>query len=830
MSRDFENYEHYEHFEKALDELAARIDVVALRPDMVKRPFTKLVARILVALDWRPVLAIHETTALVELMRVAPKAEEARVKRIELALDELDANVTAVERACVTRGEPPTAYATSLRRMLEVIARCVRAREPLGLRLAGQIDTNVLLPPLRLTAEGEDGRTPSQVRLLELQLASIDHLLDAAHAEPALLARRRRLLEAARQLLLETAAALPLEGQGVEQRQNAIASEILRLDRYEALGLSADVGLLHQARSAASRGDRAKLHAAVAALDELAVSRGDAEIAARTGPILDGIWQGIDRTSRDARAYSLQASAHDAFGSRALRAVADGYAAARARSLPADPNIAATVRAYLAPGQERATLAAALAVDGCFEVGGVMLPTRVVDEESKKSVVRFPTADLLIVPAESPVDIPDAIFGDPRTVLLDLAAGKLLARRFVHEERIEKPRNTLRGDVRIFLLDGSTSMLGARARLRDALMVAELSTLMRRLDQHGRTARLSLFYRYFTDWLGPTYRIDSGASALAGIADVLANVHSGGTDIETALVASFAQVREARAADPDLARAQIVVVTDGNAPVREALVEEARAGLESIPIALSVIALGAENHALRSIVARQRARGERAFYHFISDASLVAICAGSLERGAALHLPPIPPSRAASSAEAQRQLDELSSALLDDLAMLERTRDIAAIEALEVERVARHRTEAETGTALAPITEGERARAEALLKDGAALERRFARWFPRRVAGVPGAIGAASATSFVMPEEGTRERDDIDAVALALATLAEAVAVTGGSPLSRRADAIEILERLLPDVGVTSWRYEEVLRLGAVGVERGIAGVLQSVG
>jgi hypothetical protein len=81
-----------------------------------------------------------------------------------------------------------------------------------------------------------------------------------------------------------------------------------------------------------------------------------------------------------------------------------------------------------------------------------------------------------------------------------------------------------------------------------------------------------------------------------------------------------------------------------------------------------------------------------------------------------------------------------------------------------------------------------------------------------------------------MPEDGTRERDDIDAVALALATLAEAVAVTGGSPLSRRADAIEILERLLPDVGVTSWRYEEVLQSGAQTVERGVAAVLLAVG
>src|SRR5262249_43177950 len=70
-------------------------------------------------------------------------------------------------------------------------------------------------------------------RLIEVELAAIDHLLDAANEEGELLGRRRRLLEAARQMLLESSAAVPLDPQGLEARRRYLAREIARLDRLE---------------------------------------------------------------------------------------------------------------------------------------------------------------------------------------------------------------------------------------------------------------------------------------------------------------------------------------------------------------------------------------------------------------------------------------------------------------------------------------------------------------------------------------------------------------------------------------------------------------------
>ena len=54
----------------------------------------------------------------------------------------------------------------------------------------------------------------------------------------------------------------------------------------------------------------------------------------------------------------------------------------------------------------------------------------------------------------------------------------------------------------------------------------------------------------------------TGPDAIAAIGDVLGQPRSGGTDIEQALLSSFALIREEGQRDPDLARAQIVLVTD----------------------------------------------------------------------------------------------------------------------------------------------------------------------------------------------------------------------------------------------------------------------------
>ena len=93
----------------------------------------------------------------------------------------------------------------------------------------------------------------------------------------------------------------------------------------------------------------------------------------------------------------------------------------------------------------------------------------------------------------------------------------------------------------------------------------------------------------------------------------------GQTDISLALMSAFDSIRAARGRDPYLARATVVLITDGEDRVDMELIRRTRAPMDSLDIALSFVSLGEENPDLKALVEEQRARGGRAFYHHLSD-------------------------------------------------------------------------------------------------------------------------------------------------------------------------------------------------------------------
>lgn len=155
-------------------------------------------------------------------------------------------------------------------------------------------------------------------------------------------------------------------------------------------------------------------------------------------------------------------------------------------------------------------------------------------------------------------------------------------------------------------------------------------------------------------------------------------------------------------------------------------------------------------------------------------------------------------------AEDPRALEEELGGLVDELEAIDRERDVEALERIEEEAQARREMGIEATEA---DNQGERARVEALRKDRVALEARFARWFPSAAEDTGTKPDATS-----LPESGSVERDDLDATTCALASVAEVVSLLGGTPLARQADAIDLLERLLPDARLTNARYRAVLR------------------
>lgn len=814
-----------------LEELGRRIETLTMSSESIRAPFTRLFRPFLLRIGWRPKTSIDEVQALVECFKIkegagdeTSPARQRTVAQLRKAAIELKENIRSVERATVITRRPLVAYARWLRRLYELVVVAEQAIDAEVMlehaRSVGAVNEEVLAPPIVLAkARGADLEArrekfpppdqdeqvhPDPTRLLDLQLDTLDHILEAAREEGTLLARRRLLLEAARQLLLETSAALAVDSEAVHLRLKSISRQITSINRMEALDLRTTVSLVHQARTAYSRGEREKLFAAIQAIDRSALARGDLEISSKTRQALD-LMTVSGPVDVETYADSIERSGVEMLGRDVAGAVRQGYQVARKMVEIKDgsrdtlPIVYEMFRDFVAPGAYRATLSAALSVDGCFDLGGAMTPTRVEEDFIKLTAVPFPTQDLQFVPATGPEDLPNAVITDPRLTLLDLAAGRLLTRQFVREETERRSRIVRQGEVRVYVLDGSTSMFGPRARMRDAILVAELATLVKRLTHQRRSARVVLFYRYFNDQLGPVERVDSPHGAIKSIQQVVSTPRRGATNIEKALIASIDQVREARERDPDLSRAHIVLITDGDADVSEKKIVKARAGVGDMPVGVSVVALGEENKALRTIVAHQRVRGERAFYHFMPDDYIEELVSGRIDDAPLIHLPAV--------VKEDVTLDERLGALVEDLADLERTRDAESIrqlyESYREERQSKE-ADAEAEAEVEKIVEGEGSRAclEALHRDEQALAHRYLRWFPEPRSDRHGTQP---------PEEGTLEQDDLESVVILLHTIAEVVEIVDDAPLARQADAIDLFERLIPNARLTPSRYQAML-------------------
>jgi len=778
----------------SLSELHRRIGLLGGDPDAVSLPLTRLAAPVMRAFRWEPELQTVELAALAEELRTNDLAAEATraaevEARLERATSELSSNVRALERATVVHGRLPLTQVDWLRRTWEVLLLAERCRHG-GDRIRARRRLQAL------ERRGFECPLPSgeQAALA----ATVDPLIDAAEDEHEQIGRRRRLLEAARSLLLDAAASTNLAHEQLEGRQRYLSRAIVQLDRYEAAGLDPHVGLRYQARQAKERGDVARLHAAITALDEFALSSGDERLGGLTNGALAEMWRDRDRFASDVQAESLARSGSETFDPRVHVAIAAGYERALAclpglKASAAEGKVRASnvelVEKYLARENLPLLLQAALSVDGCFDVGGVSTPVRVIEERRIPRLVDHPTPHLVLAKAEGPRDVPQAIIEDPRTVLLDLAAGSLQTRRYIAEEVTRRARTVLKGEVRVYLLDGSSSMLGPRARMRDAILVAELSTLLARLGDPLRNVRPTLFYRYFTRTLAPTACVRTEEQALAAITDALSAVRFGGTDIQLALLDSFELIRAAQKDDPELARAQIVLVTDGDARIDLEKVQRAREAVGQLPVGVSIIALGQENEALKALAAQQRARGERAFYQFMSDTELAEQMQGS-SLAAPVHLP-----RDARSSD-------LAAAVSDVIDEIEAEGRKTSAEVLARSRDERAAFDELSLSLARDFSETERAKAEAHARDATSLERRFERWFP--------ALRANEALdSHSPPEDDLSELEHLERL---FGAVSEVIELVGGERLSRMADAIEMFERLLRESGISITRARELQR------------------
>ncbi|MCC6336371.1 MAG: VWA domain-containing protein [Myxococcales bacterium] len=235
--------------------------------------------------------------------------------------------------------------------------------------------------------------------------------------------------------------------------------------------------------------------------------------------------------------------------------------------------------------------------------------------------VAYPTQTMTYEFTHRIDDLEHFVVSHPGALILDLAAGRQMVRSYLEEEPPPKPKRVKKTAVRVYVLDASGSMHGARARFRDAILIAELNAI--RVKAKVGLPFDPLYFSFFNDVPTELSRVEGGADAARQIEKLFhESPAEGQTDISLALMAAFDSIGKAQGKDPYLARATVVLVTDGEDGVDLELIRKTKKPYEGMDIDLSFISLGEENPDLKALVLEQRRGGGRAFYHHLSDSEI----------------------------------------------------------------------------------------------------------------------------------------------------------------------------------------------------------------
>jgi hypothetical protein len=265
---------------------------------------------------------------------------------------------------------------------------------------------------------------------------------------------------------------------------------------------------------------------------------------------------------------------------------------------------------------------------------------------------------------------------------------------------------------------------------------------------------------------------------------------------------------------------------------------------------MSVIALGAENEALRRLAAVQRRSGQDVFYHFLSDKSIRDLVEPPANQSIAQDAPEpsggevlAAPAPAAEASLAAPSVDgdgasaarvgppaadeppwaELTTLVEEWLTMQTQT------EIEELENAAYQlQSLREVGLSLERHgTEGERARFECLHREERVLLQRFNRWFPPPSHPTRTDVERSSKLEGEVVTAASCPGEPMSTIETLLATVAEVLELLDGAPLQRRYDAIEVMERLLLEAGIAPWVYASELPRASAPARLGIDRIRQ---
>lgn len=525
-------------------------------------------------------------------------------ERAEQALKEFEAALEGVEKSH-RAGTPPPGARTALERGFLRLTRVVKVADVFSTpETAGPEPFEIYSRPLSASHE----RPPTSARMAIAEFLAVrarDNVDDVV--------QKRRDLDLAHEMLLRLGADQDRERGLALRREVAEARERVRaVPAVRSLD-----ALVKEVRHAAKRDPQAA-YRSLKGLYERALEAGDISVAETARAALEPLLPAGGRMRG-----LLESAERDAltrwFGETPTEE-GEGAPPPKLGASRADDELA-DLAFSLSPEQ----LAAFELAAGCaryFDVEDA-LAEEIVEANTRAlrpvpRRVSYPTQSMTFEVTGGLHEVHNFVITDPRMIVYDLAAHRQLVRAYQEEEPPPKPRKLKKTAVRVYVCDASGSMHGARARFRDAIIIAELNNLRVKARQ-GKPFD-PLYFSFFNDTPTELARVDTAAEATRQMEKLFQfSPAEGQTDITLALMAAFDSIRNAKGRDPYLARATVVLVTDGEDRVDLELIRRTRAPMGDVDIALSFISLGEENTDLKSLVMEQRAQGGRAFYHHLSD-------------------------------------------------------------------------------------------------------------------------------------------------------------------------------------------------------------------
>lgn len=528
--------------------------------------------------------------------------------RAQEALEEFERTLEAVEKM-IRAGRPPPGGRTALERGFVRLARVLRVAELFMSPTPPPKEEGSFEIFERPGPVWNDRVAPSTARM-----AVAEFLAQRARTNVEDLVQKRRDLDIAHEILLRI---------GMEHDRDrgvALRSEVSQARdrvREQPAARSLDE-LVHEVRRTAQREPQMAWRS-LRGLYERALEANDAPLAEAARAALEPLMPDrqpmramLESSERDdlTRWFGEKPPAHE--GPNGLR---------EAPKVSSADELLADLAFSLKPEQLSAFELAA----GCgryFDVEDA-LTEEVVEMNTRKvrpvpRRVPYPTPNMTFERTGGLHEVHNFVISDPRLVLYELAAHSQMVRAYLEDEPPPRLKKLKRTAVRVYVCDASGSMHGARARFRDAIIIAELNNL--RVKARKGEPFDPLYFSFFNDTPTELARVDTAREATRQIEKLFRDSPAEGqTDISLALMSAFESIRAAQGRDPYLARATVVLITDGEDRVDLELIRRTRAPMDALDISLSFISLGEENPDLKSLVMEQRSRGGRAFYHHLSD-------------------------------------------------------------------------------------------------------------------------------------------------------------------------------------------------------------------